>query len=293
MKTIIIALLGISMISTHLGGFDTKREIPAFALSSFFNFAEAYQYFSRLFDDKALETFGNEDPDPDTEFFVRLVFAQTDCRFASPVKIKVLRPELRGVVYGAFVCTDTIIFLNPQYYTVLSQDQKRAILAQACMMMQQRHTLTSTLYLTLIPVFTKLASLAVPYLLNGVLDYVIPEELKNSFQNIYDSGPCQVLVTIINVTYKWGILQAFVNIGLSIHMLKYNLRKYDTNSAQLMGTAEELIQYYQELDKHIQADNSTMFLKLFQPTLKERIKYLSPLLVEGKHHATNLSTATS
>lgn len=256
----------LSLTSTTSGSFkEGLSKIAHWTLSAGPLWAESYSYFSLLSKEHAFKTFGHEPVSLVTEQEIRSFLAELNFKDYSSITIKLLKESMREYVLNAVICTDTILFINPDYYSILTTREKKAILSRISYMIESRHLEKNTFALAAIPVATHFLTQAY----KKCIDYIVPSYIKHSSvtKNMYDLHTYS--------TTSWAG-KLFVNILASTLYLKFNALKADIKAAEKMGTAHDLLQYYAKIHEK-KATDAFLLSIIKEPSSKTRTKTLLTL----------------
>lgn len=192
--------------------FESKKYFYTLAhwlISAGPSWIESYKFFLMLNDNKAVEFFGDKDLDQDEQNYIRLTLQKNLCGSWNNIKIKEIKEDIRIYIPHSMICTDTIIFINPDIYDIISKEERIECIIEAGKLIQSKFVLTSTCFLALLPICTN-------KIINSYTNLL--DKLTNHFQikNEY------ILKTkkIHHFILKFCLSQFFINKFLTIAYFK-------------------------------------------------------------------------
>lgn len=216
--------------------------------------AEAYNYVSLISENQALKIFGTEDVSKETDKEIRKQLKEIKFEEADEIIIKILKPEMRNYVISAIVCTDSIIFINPEYYDILDRQEKNAVITRAAIMIESKHLKQNALVLSLIPLVTHCAVQGYEASIKKICN-IMPERFSNRCLK-------KICVGHTYIIGSW-LGKLVINTALSSAYFKVKALYTDLKTIQQIKSAKPLISYYRKVrDKHIADDLLLNIIKL-------------------------------
>lgn len=239
---------------------------------------QAVHYVSLLSEEYAMEIFGDQNASREIEEFARHVLGECGVEDPEKIKIKIIKGESQNFVLSAVVCTESILFINNSIFSYLPKNEQRALIAQAGVMMQQKHVSSNAITMAMIPLLTHALTEIYKIVSDQIYDG-LSDNLKNN-----------VLVSKIHqgndfVAGFWAT-KLLINSFIAAKYFKHMSQHYDVESAKIAGTAKDLMQYYIRSAGFKDRENKTIF-NISKPSLRERISYLLPLVREQSKDNSN------
>ncbi|MBA3954964.1 hypothetical protein H0X48_06615 [Candidatus Dependentiae bacterium] len=229
---------------------------------------EAYKYCLLLSEKQALEFFGDDDLTPELTVSLRYHLKQVNYEHWNTLPLKSIKADMQPSVYSPLVCTDSLLFVNPDFYNELTEGEKKAVIAHAVNMIEQKQILTSACVMAVIPFVTQTLTTTYTY---------CTESLYLKLPHILRSTPfIKNTIAAHNYVATSAILKVILNHIAADMYYKYTAKKNDVDSAKRTNTAQELLSYY--IKRSQRMPYKSWFSKRNEPTLHQRMKYLMPLI---------------
>jgi hypothetical protein len=153
---------------------------------------------------------------------------------------------MKEYVLSAFVYTEKILFVHPDYYSILTEKEKRAVITRVAVMIESQYLKQNALVLGSIPIMTHIASLGYEKL----FDWINPK-----IASYTGEGSCthRLCTYHMNATTSW-IGKMAVNIILSSLYLKNESLKTDLKTVQRTGNPHALLSYYGKIQEKKETD---------------------------------------
>ncbi len=217
---------------------------------------EACHYARLLSDSNACSVYGSEDVPKEHGETIREMLKDLGYKHWQTITVKSIKKEMRAYVLSAAISTDSILFINHDYYDELIPEEKRAIIAHALTGIERKHLLKKASALAVIPLIT----------------YGFIKLCLKSFDAISDRPPLTGPEKVFEYAWNSCFLKLLLNTMAAAQVLKWQEKTTDLQTAKIAGSSNGLASYYSTMSKKPQANNQLR--AWFQPTLKERISYL-------------------
>lgn len=267
-----VLLLVLSTSTCSLQAYSVKAKILSFlghwAVAAGPSWLESYNCGILLSTEYALAVFGNDDVSPEIENSIRYFLKQVNYADWDTLPLKMIKADMQPFIYSPLACTDSVLFVNPNFYDELDEGEKKAVVAHAVTMIEQQHLLTSTCVMATLPLVTEVLLRAYRHCMGHAYTR-LPDPLKST-TIVQNSGAVHNYIT------SSSVLKLVLNhiAGDSYH--KYAAKQYDLNSANRANTAKDLLNYYIKRSQKI--PYKSWLSKRNEPTLHQRMKYLMPLI---------------
>lgn len=261
-KNIIICLLLVIVLNQNLSGFNIPEKILDLTVSSGLTWLEAYKYIFLLQDKNAQDLLGDQDLEDQESNNIRTKLNQNINYNWATFPIKVIKEDLRIYIPYALICTDSIIFINPDIYDLVSDEEKNSAILRVGIMIKEKHVRNSALFLTILPVFTHLIIKMYTVLIEDINNKLLPKKFK---ENIFMSA----LAKAHNYIIESNLLKFFINLAISTKYFNFKANKYDKKIINLTTNQKNLLKYYLMVNQQLNKPGSILYLR--HPNLIKQI----------------------
>lgn len=226
---------------------------------------ESYKYGLLLSDSYAMSLFGSEDANTAEKEKIYNLLSHAIAGDWKTIPIKLIKEELRPVIFYALVCTDSVIFINPEFYDVLPPEEQEAAIMYAGTTMSEKHVLKLTTAYAAIPFMTHFGTKLYSSLVRKITSLLpayfqkapLLNKLAQAHNTLVTSAPCKLLI----------------NTYLSTAYYKYQNQTHDLKTVKRLGSTEHLLNYYKKVEQARSSCNN-FFTSLRYIPLEKRIEYL-------------------
>lgn len=183
--------------------FQTINDLFYWTISAGPTWYEAYKFSILLSDERTLKLFGDECVEVDEENYIRSVLDEYVPGNWETIPIKSIKEDIRIFIPFPLICTDSIIFVNPDVYDLFSRTELQEVIIEIGRMIKSKFTLTSTFFLALLPFATHFSVKLYINLIESLAKKL--QIRRNSFINeltefhtsVTDSAICKLLLNYV------------------------------------------------------------------------------------------------
>lgn len=235
-------------------------------LSGIPNWIEAFNYCLHLSENYGNQVFGHSKYNQ--EKLIRDILTKNKYHNSNIVNIKRISDNKQKYVKSAALGILNTIYINPKYYRGLSDNEKEAIIAKAMVQINNNQIQKNIGALITIPVLTHGL-----FLLAKTSFNLLNNSLMFLKQNINSN---QTLLS--EKTNKLEIISAMLlNILFTNLYFKNQAKSLDIKTYLKTKNIEALVSYYTKMHNNKDAQENSVLLSLRQPSIEQRLKYLSKL----------------
>ncbi len=240
--------------------------IMHWALSAGPYFADSIHYVALFSDEYATSLFGENPAPMEDQYFVQDILKHCGIVRPEDILVKIMNEKPQQYIISAVVCTQTSIFLNTSIYYYLPKREKRALIAEAAVMMQQKHLVKNAFFLTLVPFISYALIEFGKYCAHSIID---------NFYNKKSPTKKRLKRGVTFICQFWGT-KLILSSALANLYFKWQAKQNDIIVSKKYGIAGDLLRYYFKVAKYHKS-NFADTLSPCSPGLRDSVHYLLPL----------------
>lgn len=157
-RLIFSIIIGLTPMSTNCSAKNILLSTFGWICSSSLTWLEAWKYISLTSPEKVKQTLGSQDYNEEESKYIRSILEEAFNYPWQKIEIKEIKPELRIFIQKPFLCTGSVIFVNPEFYDpssdFRSEYERKALILEAGWTICSKHIQTCAVFLTALPVIT-------------------------------------------------------------------------------------------------------------------------------------------
>lgn len=220
-KNLIVSFTIINLLTFNLKALDAKSILKStlhWTISAGPTWSEASSYISLLSDKNTFDLIGDEDFSSEESKKIKDYLNKKICFNWNKIPIKVIKEDLRVNVPYSMICSDSIIFVNPDIYDLINQEEKNQEILQIGTLISNRHTLSTGIFLSALPIITHFGCKVYTNIIKKIYKQ-IPKKIKN-----YKT---KLVLKTHNFVANSCLFKLLINKLLTKAYFKYKEQKYN------------------------------------------------------------------